>query len=55
MHAAVLRTGGNVQPVPHRQLPGPPGLVLGYAANAPSVIAQGIAHRDLGRALNDLA
>ncbi|MEU0572512.1 PLP-dependent aminotransferase family protein [Nonomuraea sp. NPDC005983] len=41
--AALLR-GVKVQPLSwHRQRPGPPGLVLGYAANAPSDIEQGIA------------
>lgn len=33
-----------VQPLSwHGQRPGPPGLVLGYAANTPTVTAEGIA------------
>ncbi|MER6944283.1 PLP-dependent aminotransferase family protein [Nonomuraea sp. NPDC000554] len=42
--AAALLRGVKVQPLSwHRQRPGPPGLVLGYAANAPSDIEQGVA------------
>lgn len=42
--AAALERGVKVQPLSwHRQRPGAPGLVLGYAANVPSVITEGIA------------
>ena len=42
--AAALARGVKVQPLSwHRQSPGPPGLVLGYAANPPAVLAEGIA------------
>ncbi|MQY39654.1 hypothetical protein SRB17_76810 [Streptomyces sp. RB17] len=52
--AAALARGVKCQPLSwHRQLPGPPGLVLGYAATAPGVIAEGVAL--LGRALRDLS
>jgi GntR family transcriptional regulator/MocR family aminotransferase len=41
--SAALSRGVKVQPLSwHRQRPGPAGLVLGYAANAPAVIAEGI-------------
>jgi len=41
--AAVLAGGVKVQPLSwHRQRPGPPGLVLGYAATAPTDIDEGI-------------
>jgi GntR family transcriptional regulator/MocR family aminotransferase len=42
--AAALAHGVKVQPLSwHRQRPGTPGLVLGYAANPPSEIESGIA------------
>jgi len=42
--AAALERGVKVQPLSwHYQRPGPPGLVLGYAASTPSDIAEGIA------------
>jgi GntR family transcriptional regulator/MocR family aminotransferase len=42
--AQAIRRGIKVQPLSwHRQRPGPPGLVLGYAANTPGPIAEGIA------------
>ncbi|NIH85112.1 aminotransferase class I/II-fold pyridoxal phosphate-dependent enzyme [Amycolatopsis granulosa] len=42
--AAALARGVKVQPLSwHRQLPGPPGLVLGYGATPPGEIADGIA------------
>jgi GntR family transcriptional regulator/MocR family aminotransferase len=42
--AAVLGEGIKVQPLSwHRQRPGRPGLVLGYAARTPSEIADGVA------------
>jgi GntR family transcriptional regulator/MocR family aminotransferase len=42
--AAALARGVKVQPLSwHRQRPGPPGLVLGYAANAVTDIRDGIA------------
>jgi GntR family transcriptional regulator/MocR family aminotransferase len=42
--AAVLEHGVKVQPLSwHRAAPGPPGLVLGYAAAAPHQIADGVA------------
>jgi GntR family transcriptional regulator / MocR family aminotransferase len=48
--AAALDRGVKVQPLSwHRQRPGQPGLVLGYAANPPGVIDEGIAA--LGAAL----
>lgn len=41
--AAALRIGVRVHPLPwHRQVPGAPGLVLGYAANRPEAIRQAI-------------
>ncbi|MGX7680227.1 MocR-like pyridoxine biosynthesis transcription factor PdxR [Jatrophihabitans sp. DSM 45814] len=49
---AALARGVRVQPLSwHRQLPGPPGLVLGYAASAPDAIRTGIKRlaRLLGR------
>jgi GntR family transcriptional regulator/MocR family aminotransferase len=51
--AAALARGVKVQPLSwHRQLAGRPGLVLGYAANAPAVIGEGVAI--LGDALRHL-
>jgi GntR family transcriptional regulator/MocR family aminotransferase len=42
--AQAIRRGVKVQPLSwHRQSPGPPGLVLGYAANTPGPIGEGIA------------
>ncbi len=42
--AAALERGVKTQPLCwHRQQPGPPGLVLGYAASSPVQIADGIA------------
>jgi GntR family transcriptional regulator/MocR family aminotransferase len=42
--AEALTLGVKVQPLSwHRQRPGPPGLILGYAANTPADIDQGIA------------
>jgi len=42
--ARALERGVKVQPLSwHRQRPGPPGLVLGYAASPPSEIETGIA------------
>ncbi|MGW5723486.1 MocR-like pyridoxine biosynthesis transcription factor PdxR [Amycolatopsis sp. NPDC003865] len=42
--AAALEEGVKVQPLSwHRQLPGPPGLVLGYAARNATEIAEGVA------------
>ncbi|PWR16824.1 GntR family transcriptional regulator [Micromonospora sicca] len=42
--AAALRRGVKVQPLSwHGQRPQPPGLVLGYAANAPGDIERGVA------------
>ncbi|WP_330342758.1 aminotransferase-like domain-containing protein [Streptomyces sp. NBC_00557] len=52
--AAALAHGVKCQPLSwHRQLPGPPGLVLGYAATAPGAVAEGVAL--LGRVLRELA
>ncbi|KAF3469501.1 PLP-dependent aminotransferase family protein [Streptomyces sp. Tu 3180] len=52
--AAALARGVKCQPLSwHRQLPGRPGLVLGYAATPPGVIAEGVA--TLGEALRGLA
>jgi GntR family transcriptional regulator/MocR family aminotransferase len=52
--AAALARGVKCQPLSwHRQLPGRPGLVLGYAATPPGVIPDGIAA--LGEALRGLA
>ncbi|WP_067483230.1 MocR-like pyridoxine biosynthesis transcription factor PdxR [Actinomadura hibisca] len=48
--AAALAKGVKAQPLSwHRQRPGRPGLVLGYAASAPGEIAEGVA--TLGRLL----
>ncbi len=42
--AAALARGVKAQPLSwHRQRPGSPGLVLGYAATAPGGIVEGIA------------
>ncbi|MFI9155153.1 PLP-dependent aminotransferase family protein [Streptomyces sp. NPDC053367] len=50
---AALARGVKCQPLSwHRQSPGPPGLVLGYSATPPGVIAEGVA--TLGRALREL-
>ncbi|WP_414495851.1 PLP-dependent aminotransferase family protein [Streptomyces sp. CRN 30] len=52
--AAALDSGVKCQPLSwHRQLPGPPGLVLGYAACPPGVVAEGV--EALGRALRALS
>jgi GntR family transcriptional regulator/MocR family aminotransferase len=52
--AAALARGVKCQPLSwHRQLPGPAGLVLGYAATPPGVIAEGVAA--IGGALRRLA
>ncbi|MEV5936869.1 PLP-dependent aminotransferase family protein [Streptomyces sp. NPDC052079] len=52
--AAALTRGVKCHPLSwHRQLPGPPGLVLGYAADPPGAITEGV--RTLGRALRDLS
>lgn len=52
--AAALARGVKCHPLSwHRQLPGRPGLVLGYAATPPGVAAEGVAI--LGGALRDLA
>ncbi|WP_431047986.1 PLP-dependent aminotransferase family protein [Streptomyces sp. P1-3] len=52
--AAALARGVKCQPLSwHRQLPGRPGLVLGYAASPPGVIAEGMAA--IGEALRELA
>ncbi|MFI9804692.1 PLP-dependent aminotransferase family protein [Streptomyces sp. NPDC052301] len=51
--AAALARGVKCQPLSwHRQTPGRPGLVLGYAATPPGVIAEGVAL--LGRTLREL-
>ncbi|MGW0777273.1 MocR-like pyridoxine biosynthesis transcription factor PdxR [Streptomyces sp. NPDC002835] len=51
---AALARGVKCQPLSwHRQLPGPPGLVLGYAATPVGAIAEGVAM--LGEALLELA
>jgi len=48
--AAALDEGVKVQPLSwHRQTPGLPGLVLGYAASTPDAVREGIAK--LGRAI----
>jgi GntR family transcriptional regulator / MocR family aminotransferase len=50
--AAALARGVKTQPLSwHRQRPGPPGLVLGYAASTPAEIHDGIAV--IGRLLRD--
>lgn len=42
---AALRRGVKVQPLSwHRQETGPPGLVLGYAANPPTALTEAVAH-----------
>ncbi|MEU0737928.1 PLP-dependent aminotransferase family protein [Streptomyces sp. NPDC006134] len=52
--AAALARGVKCQPLSwHRQRAGRPGLVLGYAATPPGVIAEGVTA--LGEALRDLA
>ncbi|MFD6996399.1 PLP-dependent aminotransferase family protein [Streptomyces mirabilis] len=51
--AAALARGVKAQPLSwHRQRPGPPGLLLGYAASPASVIADGVAA--IGDALDDV-
>lgn len=51
--AAALELGVKVQPLSwHRQRPGAPGLVLGYAASPPSDVGEGVAV--IGRALRRL-
>ncbi|GGV38521.1 GntR family transcriptional regulator [Actinomadura cremea] len=51
--AAALERGVKVHPLSwHCQRPHPPGLVLGYAAETPSAIADGIA--TVGRVIRDL-
>jgi len=50
--ASALAGGVKVHPLSwHRQRPGPPGLVLGYAASTPSSISEGIA--TLGRVVSE--
>ncbi|MFG2353163.1 PLP-dependent aminotransferase family protein [Streptomyces sp. NPDC048521] len=52
--AAALARGVKCQPLSwHRQSPGRPGLVLGYAATPPGVVAEGVAL--LGRTLRELS
>ncbi|MFJ5775569.1 PLP-dependent aminotransferase family protein [Streptomyces sp. NPDC093094] len=52
--AAALARGVKCHPLSwHRQLPGRPGLVLGYSATPPGVAAEGVAA--LGRALRELS
>ncbi|MGA5527154.1 MocR-like pyridoxine biosynthesis transcription factor PdxR [Streptomyces pseudogriseolus] len=52
--AAALALGVKCHPLSwHRQLPGRPGLVLGYAADPPGTLTEGVAL--LGRALRSLA
>ncbi|WP_436842647.1 aminotransferase class I/II-fold pyridoxal phosphate-dependent enzyme [Streptomyces flaveolus] len=52
--AAALARGVKCQPLSwHRQSSGPPGLVLGYAATPPGVVAEAVAL--LGRTLRELA
>lgn len=52
--AAALARGVKCQPLSwHRQLPGRPGLVLGYAASLPGAITDGVAA--IGQALRELA
>ncbi|MEU2331012.1 PLP-dependent aminotransferase family protein [Streptomyces althioticus] len=52
--SAALDLGVKCHPLSwHRQLPGRPGLVLGYAADPPGTLTQGVAL--LGRALRRLA
>ncbi|MFD9649982.1 MocR-like pyridoxine biosynthesis transcription factor PdxR [Streptomyces mirabilis] len=51
--AAALARGVKAHPLSwHRQRPGPPGLLLGYAASPASVIADGVAA--IGDALDDV-
>jgi GntR family transcriptional regulator/MocR family aminotransferase len=51
--AAALRRGVKVQPLSwHGQRPQPPGLVLGYAANAPDELERGVAA--VGAALREV-
>lgn len=51
--AVALTHGVKCHPLSwHRQLPGPPGLVLGYAADPPGAITEGVTL--LGRALREL-
>jgi len=51
--AASLARGVKAHPISwHRQRPGPPGLLLGYAASPATAIAEGI--RAIGDALRDL-
>ncbi|HEY1915231.1 MAG TPA: PLP-dependent aminotransferase family protein [Streptosporangiaceae bacterium] len=51
--AAAIHRGVKAHPLSwHRQRPGPPGLVLGYAASTPTDITEGITL--LGEALGDL-
>lgn len=52
--AAALARGVKCQPLSwHRQLPGRPGLVLGYPACLPGAITEGVAA--IGQALRELA
>ncbi|MBY8879796.1 MocR-like pyridoxine biosynthesis transcription factor PdxR [Actinacidiphila acidipaludis] len=52
--AAALARGVKCQPLSwHRQVPGRPGLVLGYAATPPGAVAEGVAA--LGEALRALS
>jgi GntR family transcriptional regulator/MocR family aminotransferase len=52
--AAALARGVKCQPLSwHRQLPGRPGLVLGYAASPPGLITEGV--KTIGDALRELA
>ncbi|WP_436942504.1 PLP-dependent aminotransferase family protein [Streptomyces sp. SudanB66_2053] len=52
--AAALALGVKCHPLSwHRQLPGRPGLVLGYAADPPGTLTEGVSL--LGRALRSLA
>lgn len=51
--ATALGRGVKCQPLSwHRQLPGRPGLVLGYAAAPPGAVAEGVA--TLGEAFREL-
>ncbi|MFI1421126.1 PLP-dependent aminotransferase family protein [Streptomyces sp. NPDC020731] len=51
--AAALARGVKCHPLSwHRQLPGPRGLVLGYAADPPGALTEGV--RTLGQALREL-
>ncbi|CAL9461475.1 PLP-dependent aminotransferase family protein [Streptomyces sp. enrichment culture] len=52
--AAALAHGVKCHPLSwHRQLPGPQGLVLGYAADPPGTLTEGVAL--LGRALHEVS